>query len=144
MLVSKDFATHTGFDIDTSEASRTSIMLADGTLKKTAGLVHEVSWSFDTGGEGRTYHDFHVVDDLQFDVVLSEGFFYDNDVFSNHGQCFDGWMEAAQAMPYFCLFRLLGLIQDAVLRLLRKCGGRKRENCKRSIATADFASALAI
>ena len=87
MVISKREATRLNLYIDTDEASRTILQFADGSYHYTDGMVYDAEWQFGDGGTGIRC-DLHVLDQLSCDLILSNEFLFDNQVFANYQHCF--------------------------------------------------------
>ena len=103
MVISKREATRLGLHIDTDEGSRTFLQFADGSYHYTDGMVYGAEWQFGYGGYGTGHSircDLHVLDQLSCDVILSNEFLFDNQVFVNYQHCFyDMHMGKISAWP---------------------------------------------
>jgi hypothetical protein len=90
MIMSKKYADACGFHIETGSSSREWLELADHSEVCTYGTVIDATWSF--GGYGcdeESYRcDFHVLENLSCDVILSNGFLFETGAFSAYEQYF--------------------------------------------------------
>lgn len=84
-LISLNEARRLGLNIQTGEAYKTPLGLADGSQASTYGKVVGVHWRFgmDTSSEP-IKTDFHVLQDLTCDLILSNDFLFDNKAYSSH------------------------------------------------------------
>jgi hypothetical protein len=90
MIISKRFTKRLGLQIRTGEEYATELEFVDDSIMRTSGMVLSVDWRFfsDTTYSSPVPCDFHVLKDLPCDVVLSNEFLYDNQVFSDYRDCF--------------------------------------------------------
>lgn len=84
MLVSRKYAKEAGLAVDW-DYSKLEVEYADGSTDWTSGVARDVPW---TVGETTIRCDFHVLDSLSVEVVLSNDYLYDMDVFSKHQEQF--------------------------------------------------------
>lgn len=101
MLVSRAYAERNGLDIDTD--INYQIELGDGTIAWTSGTVRDMEWK--VGGMAIRC-DFHVLDDLCVDVVLSNDYLFDFKIFSEYTKYLDDGIE--EDLSQFCNIRLIG------------------------------------
>lgn len=87
MLVSTAYAMQRGFKISGQKDCRSELEFADGSRAFTRGLVKDVDWSFDDSDTSYQC-DFHVLDNLPVDVVLSNDFLFDVNAFSEYDSSF--------------------------------------------------------
>ena len=89
IVISKREATRLNLNIDTDERSQTVLQFADGSYHYTNGMVYGVEWQFGDGGCGTSIRcDLQVLDQLSCDLILSNEFLFDNQVFVNYRHCF--------------------------------------------------------
>ncbi|KAK0639684.1 hypothetical protein B0T16DRAFT_337399 [Cercophora newfieldiana] len=81
MLVSRQYAMNVGLKVDWGYGGRLEVEYADGSTDWTSGIARDVPW---TVGDTTVSCDFHVLDNLSVDVVLSNDYLFDMDVFSEH------------------------------------------------------------
>ncbi|KAL2853601.1 hypothetical protein BJX68DRAFT_265069 [Aspergillus pseudodeflectus] len=79
MLVSRAYAENLGAKIDDDPAGFLQIEFADGTTAWTTGVVRNVPWRI---GTTEVYCDFYVLDDLCVDVVLSNHYLFEFNMFT--------------------------------------------------------------
>ena len=84
MLVSRKYAKETGLAVDWDYA-KLEVEYADGSTDWTSGVARNVQW---TVGDKTILCDFHVLDSLNVDVVLSNDYLFDMDVFAEHQEHF--------------------------------------------------------
>lgn len=94
MAMSSLFAQQRGHDVDTSPHNIIQVQYADGSFGWTQGKASNVNWKFRFGSsaDGSYNVDFYVLDDLPCNLILSNEFLFDNDVFQRyekHFICFD-------------------------------------------------------
>jgi hypothetical protein len=87
MAISAQYAMQRGLLVNDSADERLELELADGSLAYTNGVVKGLEWSF-----GTTEHpfvaDFHVLEGLPVDVILSADFLYGCSAFSTYDEFF--------------------------------------------------------
>ena len=87
MLVSTAYAKQRGFKISGQKDCRSELEFADGSRAFTRGLVKDVDWSFDDSNASYQC-DFHVLDNLSVDVVLSNDFLFGVKAFQKYDSSF--------------------------------------------------------
>ena len=80
MIMSKALAESLDLHIDANPSLREILRLADGTLVQTEGVVYDVDWAFEGQTLPHRYH-FHVLDELNCDVVLSNEYLFETEAF---------------------------------------------------------------
>ncbi|KAB5518666.1 hypothetical protein GE09DRAFT_1044492 [Coniochaeta sp. 2T2.1] len=83
MLVSREYARLIGVAVDANPSTWLAVEFADGTTAWTGGVARRVPWTVD--GRETVRCDFHVLDDLCVDVVLSNEYLFETRAFSKHG-----------------------------------------------------------
>lgn len=81
MLVSRKYAKEVGLTVDWSHGNWLEVEYADGSTDWTSGVARNVPW---TVGETTILCDFHVLNSLSVDLVLSNDYLFDMNVFSEH------------------------------------------------------------
>jgi hypothetical protein len=81
MLVSSKYAEETGLEVDGHPDNWLEVQYVDGSTDWTSGVARNVSWSV---GNTTVSCDFHVLDSLDVDVVLSNDYLFGMDIFSEH------------------------------------------------------------
>jgi hypothetical protein len=111
MIISKRLAKRLGLHINTNKEYRTDLELADGSFLRTAGMVLDVNWRFhsDPHPTSSISCDFHVLDNLHYEVFLSNEFLYDNQVFSKYQ---DDFIDLEEFGFPQCPFADLALIRE--------------------------------
>lgn len=110
MLISGAYARKIGLTIDRDFENWLEVEFADGTTDWTSGVVRDVPWN--VGGE-TVRCDFHVLDDLCVDVILSKNYLFDLSVFSEHSEClFDA--DSEEDLLQLCNIRLIGRYSDTL------------------------------
>ncbi|KAL3452036.1 hypothetical protein BJX65DRAFT_303750 [Aspergillus insuetus] len=105
MLVSRAYAKKLGAKIDYDPAGFIQIELADGTTAWTSGVVRDVSWRL---GMMEVYCNFYVLDDLCVDVVLSNDYLFEFNVFTECNHLFlEVGLEDEQEFWKLCNVRLI-------------------------------------
>ena len=87
MLVSTAYAKQRGFRIFGQNDCRSELEFADGSRAFTRGLVKDVDWSFDDSNTSYQC-DFHVLDNLSVDIVLSNDFLFNVNAFLEYDSSF--------------------------------------------------------
>lgn len=113
MLISRGYAQTVGLSIGHSPDNRLEVELADGTTAWTSGVARGVPWS--VGGKS-VRCDFHVLDDMCVDVVLSNDYLFKMRVFSKHGDCFFD-TDSEEGLFQLCNIRLIGRFGDNLSEL---------------------------
>ncbi|KOS19812.1 hypothetical protein ESCO_005787 [Escovopsis weberi] len=85
MLMSGQFARRIGLQVDESFENWLEVEFADGTTEWTSGVVRNVPW---TVGDETIRCDFHVLEDLRVDVILSKDYLFGMNAFSEYGKFF--------------------------------------------------------
>ncbi|GAM43638.1 hypothetical protein TCE0_060f18606 [Talaromyces pinophilus] len=109
MLISKDYVKRLGLAIDRDFENWLEIELGDGTTAWTEGIVRNVSWNV---GGNSIFCDFHVLDDLCVDVVLSNNYLFELNVFSECSKHFFTNLE--EDVSHLCNIRLIGRYADSL------------------------------
>ena len=117
MLVSTAYAKQRGFRIFGQNNCRSELEFADGSRAFTRGLVKDVDWSFD--GSDISYQcDFHVLDNLPVDVVLSNDFLFDVNAFSEYGSSFFEDDVSAEGYVELSLIRQISWLSNRIQKAL--------------------------
>ncbi|KAG7409019.1 hypothetical protein Forpe1208_v011605 [Fusarium oxysporum f. sp. rapae] len=85
MLISTNFAIRNSLEVDGNSEHRRTIEYADGSLDTTAGIVHGATWQFRSSWDKITCN-FYVLDNLKADIVFSNHFIFEHNVFSEFGE----------------------------------------------------------
>ncbi|GES58895.1 hypothetical protein ATEIFO6365_0003017800 [Aspergillus terreus] len=85
MFISSTYARNIGLLIDRDFEELLEVEFADGTTAWTSGVIRDVPW--EVGGT-TVRCDFHVLDALCVDVVLSKNYLFDLNVFSESSEYF--------------------------------------------------------
>ncbi|KAI0543700.1 hypothetical protein F4679DRAFT_90375 [Xylaria curta] len=110
MLVSSTYAQKIGLTVDRDFENWLEIEFADGTTAWTSGVVRNVPWNVG----GKTVRcDFHVLDDLCVDVILSKNYLFELNVFSEHQGCFFD-TDFEEELSQLCNIRLIGRYGDTL------------------------------
>lgn len=86
MAMSASYAAQLGLKILTDTRHRTKVQFVDGSKVLTDGLVKDVSWQFEQG-DNPVLKDFHIIEALPVDAVVSIDFLDKYDVFSKYEHC---------------------------------------------------------
>jgi hypothetical protein len=110
MFISSEYAKKRGLDIEHDPANWLEVEFADGTTAWTSGVVRDAEWF----SGGRTLRcDFHVLDHLCADVVLSKDYLFKFDVFSTHEEfLFD--VDSDGDLAQLCNIRLIGRYSEGL------------------------------
>ncbi|OIW26520.1 hypothetical protein CONLIGDRAFT_478787 [Coniochaeta ligniaria NRRL 30616] len=110
MLISRDYAEKMGLAIDGGCENWLEVEYADGSTAWTSGVARHVLW---TVGGKTVRCDFHVLDDLCVDVVLSNDYLFKARVFSEHSDCFFD-TDSEEELFQLCNIRLIGRFSDTL------------------------------
>lgn len=110
MLVSRDYAQKVGLNVDHGSENWLEVEFADGSTAWTSGVARNVSWAV---GSKMVRCDFHVLDDLCVDVVLSNDYLFETRVFSEHSDCFFD-TDSEEELFQLCNIRLIGRFSDGL------------------------------
>ncbi|KAH8646766.1 hypothetical protein BX600DRAFT_443736 [Xylariales sp. PMI_506] len=115
MLVSAAYARSRGLRVDSSPENLLELELADGTRVFTSGSVKGLDWTFgDTDTTVRC--DFYVLEGLAVDVILSNEFLFDLDVFNQFEEYFIQ-MDATTDLAELYNIRLISKYSDELSKL---------------------------
>ncbi|KAF9872645.1 hypothetical protein CkaCkLH20_09824 [Colletotrichum karsti] len=103
MLVSAEYARLYGLFVSSGREDRVEVELADGTRTWTSGIVRDATWTL---GDLTVQCDFHVLEDLSVDVILSKDYIFELEVFSKHGELFFD-MDLMEELSLLCGVRLV-------------------------------------
>ncbi|EQB45489.1 hypothetical protein CGLO_15630 [Colletotrichum gloeosporioides Cg-14] len=103
MAVSLKYAQLHKWAISTEREHRTEVELADGMRAWTCGTVSDATWTI---GDRTVRCDFHVLDGLPADVILSKEYLFEMDVFTEHQDSFFD-VEAIEDISLLCGIRLI-------------------------------------
>ncbi|KAF4902275.1 hypothetical protein CGCF415_v009425 [Colletotrichum fructicola] len=103
MLVSLEYALHQGLSVNTGKKYRSEVELADGTKTWTHGTVENAMW---TVGESTVQCDFHVLDGLPADIILSKDYLFDLNIFSDYADSFFD-LDSVEDLTLLCGIRLV-------------------------------------
>lgn len=109
MLISRKYARHLGLEINRDLENRLEIEMGDGSTAWTSGVVQDVPWS--VGGK-EIRCDFHVLDSLCADVILSNDYLFDVNAFSEFT---DHFIDASvEKYLQLCNIRLIGQYAESL------------------------------
>jgi hypothetical protein len=103
MFISREYAKNLALDISTDVKNEIEVELGDGTIVWTSGFVRDVEW--DVGGMA-VRCDFYVLDNLCVDVVLSNNYLFEFDIFSKYTKYL--YDNGTEEEPQLCNIRLIG------------------------------------
>ncbi|PHH87374.1 hypothetical protein CDD83_8961 [Cordyceps sp. RAO-2017] len=110
MVISGAYARKLGLTIDRDRTNWLEVEFGDGTTDWTSGVVRDVPWQ--VGGKTARC-DFHVLDDLCVDVILSQSYLFETKAFLENGHCFFD-ADSEEVLYHLCGIRLLGRYGDAL------------------------------
>ena len=120
MLVSTAYAMQRGFRISGQKDCRSELEFADGSRAFTRGLVKDVDWSFDDSDTSYRC-DFHVLDNLSVDVVLSNDFLFNVNAFSEYDSSFfDEDDVSAEGYVELSLVRQISWLSNRIQKLFSR------------------------
>lgn len=110
MLMSKQYAVERGLTlwVSTDNADRTCLQYADGSLASTYGIAFDVEWRFCKEDSTSRPCNFHIMDGLPYDVILSNDFLFESKAFS---QFKDFFFEQRDGLDLNRTFNELSLIK---------------------------------
>ncbi|KAJ5905201.1 uncharacterized protein N7473_002117 [Penicillium subrubescens] len=84
--MSETYARQIGVKIETGHRHRRRVIFADNSVAETVGMAYNVEWRFGYLGYPDPVHqlDFRILRDSPADVILSDAFLFDNEVFSKY------------------------------------------------------------
>ncbi|KAF5673452.1 hypothetical protein FHETE_3366 [Fusarium heterosporum] len=115
MLISAEWATGNMLEIDHGPEHRLELELADGSRVSTSGIVHNAMWTFGDSAQD-VCCDFYVLDDLCVDVVFSNDFIFELDVFSRFNHLMID-LDSTFDLPEFYNVRLISKYSQELARL---------------------------
>ena len=108
MSMSGNYAYKCGLTVDKGEDGRFEVEYADRSRSWTSGVARSVRW---TVGTTAILCDFYVLDDLFVDVVLSNNYLFDMNIFSAHEEHFFD-IDSEGDILRFCGIRLINQDKD--------------------------------
>ncbi|ORY70318.1 uncharacterized protein BCR38DRAFT_421760 [Pseudomassariella vexata] len=87
MVISGAYAQECGLQIQRGARHKNLIRLIDGSEQLTDGIVNDLEWRF-IWSETPIKCDFHVIDELPVNVILSSALVDERDVFAKYDVCF--------------------------------------------------------
>ncbi|KAJ5379940.1 uncharacterized protein N7496_002368 [Penicillium cataractarum] len=90
LVMNEAYARDIGVNIETGRHLRRKVIFADNSVAETIGMAYDVEWRFgyDDSFSSPYQLDFHILQDAPVDVILSDTFLFDNEVFSRYQDCF--------------------------------------------------------
>lgn len=110
MLISSAYARKIGLTVDSDSENWLELELADGTTAWTSGVVRDVSWNV---GWKTVRCDFHVLDNLCVDVILSKNYLFALNTFSENSDSFFD-IDSEENLFQLCNIRLIGQYGDTL------------------------------
>ncbi|KAL3462801.1 hypothetical protein BJX64DRAFT_258608 [Aspergillus heterothallicus] len=113
MLVQRAYAMQAKMTVDNDPDKALQVEFADGSTAWTSGVVHDTVWNV---GRSSVRCDFHVLDDLCVDVVLSNQYLFKNNAFSEFEEYFID-SNSEEDLQRLCNVRLISGFGEALGRL---------------------------
>ncbi|KAB5542729.1 hypothetical protein GE09DRAFT_1225644 [Coniochaeta sp. 2T2.1] len=113
MLVSREYARVAGLAVDVDPRTRLAVEFADGSTSWTGGVARRVPW---TVGRETVRCDFHVLDDLCVDAVLSGDYLIEARAFLEHSDSLVG-VDLEGDLFQVHNIRLIGRFSDSLSNL---------------------------
>jgi hypothetical protein len=114
MAISASYAQKLGLRVNKQFRNRIEVEFADGSSTITAGMVFGVDWMF--GDAGAVFKcDFHVLNNLPADVILSNEFLWEQDAFRTYDQYF--YNLELSGSPELSLITHIGYFSDKLQSL---------------------------
>ncbi|KEZ43310.1 hypothetical protein SAPIO_CDS4754 [Scedosporium apiospermum] len=104
------YARKIGLAIDRDFENWLEVEFADGTTAWTSGVVRDASW--EVGGK-TVRCDFHVLEELSVDAIVSNNYLFDLNIFSEYGGCFFD-IDSEEDLFELCNIRLIGRYGDGL------------------------------
>lgn len=107
MLINGAYARKIGLSIDSNVENQVKVRLADGSTTMTSGIVRDVDWRV---GSTTVRCSFYVLENMCVDVILSNDYLFEMDIFSKEKQHFfhvDSENYPKEHLLYFCVLRLI-------------------------------------
>ncbi|UKZ78868.1 hypothetical protein TrVFT333_006614 [Trichoderma virens FT-333] len=107
MFLNGEFARKLGLDIDSNVRNLVEVELADGSTTMTSGIVRDVHWKV---GKTTVQCNFYVLEDLCADIILSNTYLFDMNIFSEQEKHFfdiDSEDHFKDYLFHFCNLRLV-------------------------------------
>ncbi|EHK20571.1 uncharacterized protein TRIVIDRAFT_49174 [Trichoderma virens Gv29-8] len=120
MFLNGEFARKLGLDIDSNVRNLVEVELADGSTTMTSGIVRDVQWKV---GKTTVQCNFYVLEDLCADIILSNTYLFDMNIFSEQEKHFfdiDSEDHFKNYLFHFCNLQLEQLEQWEKLEELHK------------------------
>jgi predicted aspartyl protease len=113
MLISSAYAREIGLQVERNFENRREIEFAEGSTAWTEGVVRNVSWNV---GGNTVNCDFHVLEELYADVILSKEYLFGFDVFLEYSKWFFD-VDLEEDISHLCNIRLIGGYSDVLGQL---------------------------
>jgi hypothetical protein len=90
LAMDEAYARRIGLKIETGHQHRRKVIFADSSVAETVGMAYNVEWRFGHDDCFSPPHqlDFHILQSSPADVILSDTFLFDNEVFSRYQHYF--------------------------------------------------------
>jgi len=128
MLMSRAYAERYNLTILEDQSLRSELEFADGSRAFTSGMVTDLEWTF--ANSDKTFRcDFHVLDDLVVDLVLSNDFLFDTEAFPLYAPCFYEEGASIPALTYeLSLVKQISWLENSFRRLFKKTSATESES----------------
>ncbi|KAK2741600.1 hypothetical protein CKAH01_06941 [Colletotrichum kahawae] len=148
MLVSSEYVRRHGLTMHSGHGYCFEVELADGTTTYTTGVVRNAAWRI---GDSTVRCDFHVLDGLPADVILSKDYLFDLNVFSKYTESFVN-VDMIEDISLLCGIRLIderlhdleeleeGFLRDVTSREAFDSKAVKNERVRRTLAMRKIAT----
>ncbi|KAH0443537.1 hypothetical protein CcaCcLH18_00850 [Colletotrichum camelliae] len=148
MLVSSEYVRRHGLTLHSGHGYCFEVELADGTTTYTTGVVRDAAWRI---GDSTVRCDFHVLDGLPADVILSKDYLFDLNVFSKYTESFVN-VDMIEDISLLCGIRLIderlhdleqleeGFLRDVTSREAFDSKAVKNERVRRTLAMRKIAT----
>jgi hypothetical protein len=123
MAISSHFCQQRGYIIDDSEEHKIKVQFADGSFGWTQGKVSGLDWRFghDQSLSDSFLVDFYVLQNLPCDVILSNEFLFDNNVFNRFEEFFvRGEMDEDGPDSFYLIQRIGESLMSRVNKILKR------------------------
>ena len=119
MAMSSHFCQQRGYSVDDSQENKIKVQFADGSFGWTQGKVSGIDWRFghDQSPSDSFTVDFYVLPNLPCNVILSNEFLFDNNVFDRFEEFF---VRGEEDEDGFDSFYLIQRVSESLLSKVKK------------------------
>lgn len=119
MAMSSHLCQQRGYSVDDSQENKIKVQFADGSFGWTQGKVSGIDWRFghDQSPSDSFTVDFYVLPNLPCDVILSNEFLFDNNVFDRFEEFF---VRGEEDEDGFDSFYLIQRVSESLLSKVKK------------------------